>query len=97
MPLGLSSGTRRVRSRPCAVDAETMLTTRLAKPVLSTFSALVNGPSKGNEGSTAQSEYLDSLGCHIMQGFLFSRPVAVNDFLGAVTKQQAISSSLSKA
>lgn len=56
----------------------------------------INVIAEGVE-STAQSEYLDSLGCHIMQGFLFSRPVAVNDFLGAVTKQQAISSSLSKA
>ncbi len=55
----------------------------------------INVIAEGVE-STAQSEYLDSLGCHIMQGFLFGRPVAVNDFLGAVNKQQAISSSLSK-
>jgi len=56
----------------------------------------INVIAEGVE-STAQSEYLESLGCHIMQGFLFGRPVAVNDFLGAVIKQQTNIASLSKA
>ena len=56
----------------------------------------INVIAEGVE-STAQSEYLESLGCHIMQGFLFSRPVAVNDFMGAVTRQQSATASLSKA
>ncbi|MBW2471129.1 MAG: EAL domain-containing protein, partial [Deltaproteobacteria bacterium] len=37
--------------------------------------------------NTIQSDYLEELGCHIMQGYLFSRPVAVGDFLGAVAAQ----------
>jgi EAL domain-containing protein (putative c-di-GMP-specific phosphodiesterase class I) len=47
--------------------------------------------------STAQSEYLESLGCNIVQGFLFGRPVAVNDFLGAVAAQHAKISTQSSA
>jgi EAL domain-containing protein (putative c-di-GMP-specific phosphodiesterase class I) len=56
----------------------------------------INVIAEGVE-NTAQSEYLESLGCHTMQGFLFGRPVAVNDFLGAVTKQQTNTASLSEA
>jgi len=35
-----------------------------------------------------QAEYLHGLGCHIMQGFLFSKPSDVNSFLEKVTIQQ---------
>ncbi|NNE62566.1 MAG: EAL domain-containing protein [Gammaproteobacteria bacterium] len=35
-----------------------------------------------------QSEYLQSLDCHVMQGYLFSKPVTVNEFLESVTIQQ---------
>ena len=44
-----------------------------------------------------QSDYLEGLGCHIMQGYLFSRPVAVTDFLGRVVTQKESYSSLSNA
>jgi len=54
----------------------------------------INVIAEGVE-SSIQSEYLESLGCHIMQGFLFGRPVAVDDFLSAVTRQESSSSSLS--
>ena len=54
----------------------------------------INVIAEGVE-STAQSEYLESLGCHIMQGYLFGRPVAVNDFLGAVARQHGNTTSLS--
>ena len=47
--------------------------------------------------NTNQSDYLESLGCHIMQGFLFSKPVPVNDFLGTVAAQQSNFSSSSSA
>ena len=36
-----------------------------------------------------QAEYLESLGCHIMQGFMFSKPVKVEQFLEMVITQQA--------
>ncbi len=35
-----------------------------------------------------QCEYLEELGCPVMQGFLFGKPVAVDAFLNAVTEQQ---------
>ena len=35
----------------------------------------------------AQSNYLGGLGCHIMQGFLFSKPVPVKEFLHTVAAQ----------
>ncbi len=38
--------------------------------------------------NTHQSDYLEELGCYIMQGFLFSKPVAVDQFLHAVATQQ---------
>lgn len=38
--------------------------------------------------NTNQLEYLESLDCHVMQGFLFSRPVAVDSFLNKVAIQQ---------
>ncbi len=44
-----------------------------------------------------QSDYLEELGCHVMQGYLFSRPVAVTDFLGRVATQKESYSSLSNA
>jgi len=44
-----------------------------------------------------QSDYLESLGCHVMQGFLFSRPVTVNEFLNTVATQQNNFSSFSEA
>ena len=37
--------------------------------------------------SEAQSAYLEQLGCNIMQGYLFCRPVAVEEFLGTVAAQ----------
>lgn len=55
----------------------------------------INVIAEGVE-SSIQSEYLESLGCHIMQGFLFGRPVAVDDFMSAVTRQESNSSSLSR-
>ena len=47
--------------------------------------------------NTNQSDYLESLGCHIMQGFLFSRPVKVHEFLNRVATQHEDISSLSNA
>ena len=47
--------------------------------------------------NTNQSDYLESLGCHIMQGFLFSKPVPVNDFLRTVAAQHDNYSTLSSA
>jgi diguanylate cyclase (GGDEF)-like protein/PAS domain S-box-containing protein len=44
-----------------------------------------------------QSEYLESLDCHVMQGFLFSKPVAVNDFLSSVATQQENLSTMTSA
>jgi diguanylate cyclase (GGDEF)-like protein/PAS domain S-box-containing protein len=44
-----------------------------------------------------QAEYLESLGCHIMQGFLFSKPLKVEEFLERVATQQAAIPNLSKA
>ena len=56
----------------------------------------INVIAEGVE-NTRQSEYLEKLGCHIMQGFLFSKPVRVADFLKSVTSQQADRSNLSSA
>ena len=36
-----------------------------------------------------QADYLESLGCYIMQGFMFSKPVKVEEFLERVAAQQA--------
>ena len=36
-----------------------------------------------------QAEYLESLGCHIMQGFMFCKPIKVEQFLDMVITQQA--------
>jgi EAL domain-containing protein (putative c-di-GMP-specific phosphodiesterase class I) len=47
--------------------------------------------------NTAQADYLESLDCHIMQGFLFSEPVSVKEFLNTVASQQNIISDLSSA
>ena len=47
--------------------------------------------------NTSQSDYLEKLGCHVMQGYLFSRPVAVDDFLGRIVTQKEDYSSLSNA
>jgi diguanylate cyclase (GGDEF)-like protein/PAS domain S-box-containing protein len=44
-----------------------------------------------------QAEYLENLGCHIMQGFLFSKPLKVEEFLKRVAAQQAAIPNLSKA
>ncbi|MCP4979771.1 MAG: EAL domain-containing protein [Gammaproteobacteria bacterium] len=41
-----------------------------------------------------QSDYLESLGCHTMQGFLFGRPVSVGEFRTAVANQHENLSSL---
>ena len=46
--------------------------------------------------NTAQADYLESLDCHIMQGFLFSKPVSVKEFLNTVASQNNIFSDLSK-
>ena len=45
--------------------------------------------------NTLQSEYLEELGCHTMQGFLYSKPLKVDEFLKAVGAQQNIISKLS--
>ena len=45
--------------------------------------------------NTIQSEYLEELGCHTMQGFLYSKPLKVDEFLKAVGAQQNIISKLS--
>lgn len=34
-----------------------------------------------------QAEYLEGLGCYVMQGFLFSEPVTINEFLETVATQ----------
>jgi len=47
--------------------------------------------------NTIQSNYLLGLNCHVMQGFLFSKPVAVNEFLVAVAKQHDNYSNMSSA
>jgi EAL domain-containing protein (putative c-di-GMP-specific phosphodiesterase class I) len=44
-----------------------------------------------------QANYLHSLGCHTMQGFLFSRPVRVDEFLERVAEQQRAIPSQSNA
>ena len=44
-----------------------------------------------------QSEYLEGLGCHLMQGFLFSEPVKIDCFLDRVSSQNSELSSLSNA
>ncbi|UCH39783.1 MAG: EAL domain-containing protein [Gammaproteobacteria bacterium] len=44
--------------------------------------------------SERQSEYLEELGCNVMQGYLFCRPVAVGDFLNTVAQQSTGASSL---
>ena len=38
--------------------------------------------------SQYQADYLEKLGCHTMQGYLFSRPININSFLKKVTLQQ---------
>ncbi|MCP4768009.1 MAG: EAL domain-containing protein [Gammaproteobacteria bacterium] len=45
--------------------------------------------------NASQSEYLESLGCHTMQGFLFSKPLPVDEFLHTIALQQSTASSLS--
>ncbi len=52
--------------------------------------------AEGVENSQ-QSEYLESLGCHVMQGFLYSKPVRIEQFLEMVEAQQGSTASLSKA
>ncbi len=47
--------------------------------------------------NTNQSDYLESLGCHTMQGFLFSKPIKVSEFLNKVANQREDISSLSSA
>jgi diguanylate cyclase (GGDEF)-like protein len=47
--------------------------------------------------SISQSDYLEGLGCHTMQGFLFSKPVPVADFLNIVVTQRENTSKLSSA
>jgi EAL domain-containing protein (putative c-di-GMP-specific phosphodiesterase class I) len=37
-----------------------------------------------------QANYLESLGCHTMQGFLFSRPLKVEEFLDRLGAQPAV-------
>ena len=56
----------------------------------------INIIAEGVENTT-QSDYLENLDCHIMQGFLFSEPVKVNDFLKTVATQQNNFSNLSSA
>ena len=46
----------------------------------------INIIAEGVENVT-QSNYLGGLGCHIMQGFLFSKPVPVKEFLHTVAAQ----------
>ena len=46
----------------------------------------INIIAEGVENKT-QSDYLEKLDCHIMQGFLFSKPVPVNEFLNRVAAQ----------
>jgi diguanylate cyclase (GGDEF)-like protein/PAS domain S-box-containing protein len=47
--------------------------------------------------STGQQNYLESLDCQIMQGFLFSKPIPASDFLKDVATQHKKSSSLANA
>jgi EAL domain-containing protein (putative c-di-GMP-specific phosphodiesterase class I) len=47
--------------------------------------------------NTIQSNYLQGLDCHVMQGFLFSKPVAVNEFLVSVAKHHDNYSTMSSA
>ena len=47
--------------------------------------------------SDPQAHYLESLGCFTMQGFLFSKPLKVNEFLERVGAQQAATPNQSKA
>jgi len=44
-----------------------------------------------------QANYLESLGCHTMQGFLFSKAVPVDEFLERVAEQRRVNPSLSNA
>ncbi len=44
-----------------------------------------------------QSNYLEKLGCHTMQGFYFSKPLQVEEFLHTIATQQPDSASLSSA
>jgi len=44
-----------------------------------------------------QASYLEGLGCYTMQGFLFSKPVPVDEFLDRVAEQQRAIPSLSNA
>ena len=44
-----------------------------------------------------QSDYLEGLGCHTMQGFLFGRPVAVREFLSSIATEHSKPESLSEA
>jgi diguanylate cyclase (GGDEF)-like protein/PAS domain S-box-containing protein len=44
-----------------------------------------------------QAHYLESLGCFTMQGFLFSKPLKVEEFLDRVGRQQAAIPNQSKA
>jgi len=44
--------------------------------------------------NTTQSDYLEELGCNVMQGYLFCRPVAVGKFLETVTEQSGDASRL---
>jgi len=44
--------------------------------------------AEGVENSV-QAEYLESLGCYTMQGFMFSKPLAVEQFLQLVADQRA--------
>ena len=47
--------------------------------------------------NTNQSSYLESLGCRIMQGYYFSKPVPTQEFLDLVAAQQRESSGLVNA
>ena len=47
--------------------------------------------------NTNQSEYLEGLGCHLMQGYLFGEPVKIGNFLETVSAQNSNVSSLSNA
>ena len=44
-----------------------------------------------------QADYLEGLGCHTMQGFLFSKPLKVDEFLKRIDTQQAAIPKQSKA
>ncbi|MBT8436308.1 MAG: EAL domain-containing protein [Gammaproteobacteria bacterium] len=47
--------------------------------------------------NTQQSDYLEGLGCHLMQGYLFGEPVKIGHFLESVSAQNSNVSSLSNA